>query len=160
MSGGGGRKEQQPLASFFSPTTGPAPASHGPLRMPGSSARLEAKNSVNAVATQFFAQLWHTTLSRPVGAPTAERKARERAVSILSTSFGEWYLGESPEAQSNVAEGTENKRTLMNNVQVWWNSSSEAQQLRLDNQWSAGSCPTVFHQAAAVCRSAAGGTER
>ena len=39
MSGGGGKKTQQPLASFFSPTTGPAPASHRPLRTPGSSNR-------------------------------------------------------------------------------------------------------------------------
>ena len=36
MSGGGGKKTQHPLASFFSPTTGPAPASHRPLRTPGS----------------------------------------------------------------------------------------------------------------------------
>jgi hypothetical protein len=159
MSGGGGKKTQHPLASFFSPTTGPAPASHRPLRTPGSSAQLEAKTSVTAVATQFFAKLWGTNLSRPVGAPTADRKERERAVGILSTSFGEWYLGENPAASSNVAEGTDNKRTLMNCVEVWWNSSSQALELRLDNQWSAGSCPTVFHQpGASACSSADGGT--
>ena len=101
MSGGGGRKTQQPLASFFSPTTGPAPASHRPLRTPGSSAQLEAKTAVTAVAKQFFAKLWGTNLSRPVGAPTADRKERERAVVILSTSFGEWYLGDNPAASSN-----------------------------------------------------------
>jgi len=43
-----------------------------------------------------------------VGAPTADRKELERAVDILSASFGEWYLGENPAASSNVAEGTEN----------------------------------------------------
>ena len=79
MSGGGGRKTQQPLASFFSPTTGAAPASNRPLRTPGSSAQLEAKTSVTAVSTQFFAKLWATNLSRPVGAPTADRKELERA---------------------------------------------------------------------------------
>jgi hypothetical protein len=31
MSGGGARKTQQPLASFFIPTTGPAPVSHRPF---------------------------------------------------------------------------------------------------------------------------------
>jgi hypothetical protein len=47
----------------------------------------------------------------------------------------------------------------MNCVEVWWNSSSQAQELRLDNQWSAGSCPTVFHQpGASACSSAEGGT--
>jgi len=106
-------------------------ASHSPLRTPGSSAQLEAKTAVTAVATQFFAKLWGTNLSRPVGAPTADRKERERAVGILSTSFGEWYLGENPAASSNVAEGTENKRILMNCVEVWWNSSSQAPELRL-----------------------------
>ena len=134
VGAGKSRKEQRPLASFFSPTTGPSPASHGPLRTPGSSARLQAKNAVTAVATQFFAQPRRTSLSRPVGASSAERKARDQAVSILSTSFGEWYLGENPEARWNVAEGTENKRILMNSVEVRWNSSSEAQELRLDNQ--------------------------
>ncbi len=54
VGAGKSRKEQRPLASFFSPTTGPSPASHGPLRTPGSSARLQAKNAVTAVATQFF----------------------------------------------------------------------------------------------------------
>ncbi len=54
-----------------------------------------------------------------------------------------------------VAEGTENKRILMNCVEVWWNTSSQAQDLRLDNQWSAGLCPTVFHQpGASACSSA------
>jgi hypothetical protein len=116
MSGGGGRKTQQPLASFFSPTTGPAPASHRPLRTPGNSAQMEAKTSVTAVATQFFAKLWGTNLSRPVGAPTADRKERERSVGILSTSFGEWYLGENPAASSNVAEGTEHTDELRGGV--------------------------------------------
>ena len=137
VGAGKSRKEQRPLASFFSPTTGPSPASHGPLRTPGSSARLQAKNAVTAVATQFFcATEAHLPVneSRPVGASSAERKARDQAVSILSTSFREWYLGENPEARWNVAEGTENKRILMNSVEVWWNSSSEAQELRLDNQ--------------------------
>jgi hypothetical protein len=96
MSGGGGRRTQQPLASFFSPTTGPAPASHRPLRTPGISAQLEAKTAVTAVATQFFAKLWGTNLSRPVGVPTADCKELEQDVVILSTSFGEWYLGENP----------------------------------------------------------------
>jgi hypothetical protein len=68
---------------------------------------------------------------------TADRKERERAVGILSTSFGEWYLCENQAASSNVAEGTENKLILMNCVEVWWNSSSQAQELHLDNQWSA-----------------------
>ena len=144
---------------FSDPTTGPAPALYCPLRTPGISAQLEGKTTVSVVAKQFFAKLWGTNLSRPVGAPTADRKERERAVVILSTSFGEWYLSENPAASSNVAEGTENKRTLMNCVEVWWNSSSQALELRLDNQWSAGSCPTVFHQpGASACSSADGGT--
>ena len=68
---------------------------------------------------------------------TADRKERERAVGILSTSFGEWYLCENQAASSNVAEGTENKLILMNCLEVWCNSSSQAQELHLDNQWSA-----------------------
>jgi hypothetical protein len=124
MSGGGGRRTQQPLTLFFSPTTGPAPALHRPLRTPGSSAQLEAKTAVTAVATQFFAKLWGTNLSRPVGAPTADRKERERVVGILSTSCGEWYLGENPAASSNVAEGTENKRILMNPLHAFSHSKA------------------------------------
>jgi hypothetical protein len=144
-------------SSHSSCSLGPSPASHGPLRTPGSSARLQAKNAVTAVATQFFAKLWGTNLSRQVGTPTADCKEHEQSVGILSTSFGEWYLGENPAASSNVAEGTENKCILMNCVEVWWNSSSQARELRLDNQWSAGSCPTVFHQpGASACSSAEG----
>jgi len=56
---------------------------------------------------------------------TADRKERERAVGILSTSFGEWYLCENQAASSNVAEGTENKLILMNCVEVWLISSSK-----------------------------------
>jgi hypothetical protein len=42
---------------------------------------------------------------------------------------------------------------------VWWNTSSRAQDLHLDNQWSAGLCPTVFHQpGASACSSAEGCT--
>ena len=46
----------------------------------------------------------------------------------------------------------------MNCVEVWWNTSSQAQDLRLDNQWSAGLCPTVFHQPGASARSSAEGS--
>ena len=43
---------------------------------------------------------------------------------ILSTSFGEWYLGENPAATSNVAEGTENKRILMNPLHAFSHSKA------------------------------------
>jgi len=37
-----------------------------------------------------------------------DSKKLETAVSILSTSFGQWHLGENQAALSNVAEGKEN----------------------------------------------------
>ena len=127
----GAGKRGNLLCHFSDPTTGPAPALYCPLRTPGISAQLEAKTTVSVMAKQFFAKLWGTNLSRQVGTPTADRKEHELSVGILSTSFDEWYLGENQTVSSNVADGTENKHILMNCVEVWWNSSSQAPELRL-----------------------------
>ena len=103
MTTAGGRKKQRTLGSFFgAPSeTAPSPAAHAPLRTPGSSAHQDAQKAVTAVATQFFAGLWRTSTARPVGAPSADRKERERAVVVLSKVFGVWYCREHQEARSD-----------------------------------------------------------
>ena len=96
MTTGGGKKMQRTLGSFFgAPSeTAPSPAAHAPLGTPGSSAHQDALKAVTGVATQFFAGLWRTSMARSVGAPSADRKERERAVMVLSKAFGEWYCSE------------------------------------------------------------------
>ena len=149
----GGKKEQRTVSSFFGAASG-APATHTPLRTPGSSARLDAQKAVTAVAAQFFAQLWGTNKSRPVGPPTRDRKEREKAVVLLSAAFGESFCTAHPDARSDVAEGTMHKQKLLGEVQEWWNSDTHAATLRLENKWGAGSNPSVFLQPAAAAASA------
>ena len=154
----GGKKEQRTVSSFFGAASG-APATHTPLRTPGSSARLDAQKAVTAVAAQFFAQLWGTNKSRPVGPPTRDRKEREKAVVLLSAAFGESFCTAHPDARSDVAEGTMHKQKLLGEVQEWWNSDTHAATLRMENKWGAGSNPSVFLQPAAAAASAMeGGT--
>ena len=161
MTTGGGKKMQRTLGSFFgAPSeTAPSPAAHAPLRTPGSSAHQDAQKAVTAVATQFFAGLWRTSTGRPVGAPSADRKERERAVVVLSKAFGVWYCREHQEARSDVAEGTDNKQKLADEVHHWWNSATEAESLREANRWEAGQSPNVFVTAASGARSAGGTVE-
>ena len=146
----GGKKEQRKVSSFFGAATGGVPAAtNTPLRTPGSSARLDAHKAVTAVAAQFFAQLWGTNKSRPVGPPTLDRKEREKAVVVLSAAFAETFCTAHPDARSDVAEGTMNKQKLLGEVQEWWNSDAHAATLRQENRWGAGSNPSVFLQPAA-----------
>jgi hypothetical protein len=127
----GGKKEQRKVSSFFGAATGGVPAAtNTPLRTPGSSARLDAHKAVTAVAAQFFAQLWGTNKSRPVGPPTLDRKEREKAVVVLSAAFAETFCTAHPDARSDVAEGTMNKQKLLGEVQEWWNSDAHAATLR------------------------------
>ena len=158
MTTAGGRKKQQTLGSFFgAPSeTAPSAAAHAPLRTPGSSAQQDALKAVTGVATQFFAGLWRTRMSRPVGPPSAERKERERAVMVLSKAFGEWYCSEHKEARSDVAEGKDNKQKLTDAVHDWWNSATEAEYLRETNRWEGGGSPSVFVTAASGARSVGG----
>ena len=124
-TGSEGKKEQRSLASFFDTAPAPTPALHSPLRTPGSSGQVDAQKAVATVVTQFFGQLWGTLNSRPVGALSANRKERERAMKVLSESFAQSYCVKHTEARSSVSEGKDNQRKLLDQVHVqeWWNSN-------------------------------------
>jgi len=143
MSGGGPRKEQQKLFAFLGGASTGVGDGGSAQRTIGPRARREMEDAVTALANKYFAGLFQVQDTKKVGAPSKDRIERERAVGVLSKAFCGWYFDKHDMVTRDVVEGKANRAKLTEEVQEWWGGSKEAEELRKDNNWSAGPQPQV-----------------